>query len=37
MSNAFDHQQSVYLNLNTPLNYLKLKTDTLRLGEDVGM
>lgn len=37
MLNIFDHQENVYLNLYIPLNYLRLKTDTIKFDKDVKL
>ena len=37
MLNIFYHQENVYLNLYTPLNYLKIKTDTIKFGENLRL
>ena len=37
MLNIFYHQADVYLNLYTPLNYLKIKTDTIKSGENLRL
>ena len=37
MLNIFYHQENVYLNLYTPLNYLKIKTDIIKFGENLRL
>lgn len=33
--NISDHQENAYLNLWAPLNYLKLKMDSIKFGKDL--
>lgn len=35
MLNIFDNQENAYLNLCTPLTYLKLKMDSIKFGKDL--